>query len=141
MPAVELRPIVAKNVRACLGHKYPGMKPHETGVSKLVSLGLSQGTAARLLRGETDVGLGLLADLAHALDLQPWHLLVPDLDPAALPGVTADMGWPFEMVSPDTYWSLPPADRLFLQGRMQQWLEQAAAARAPGLGKRAGNGH
>ena len=50
-------------------------------------LGLKNGTAQRVLAGETSIGLELLAVLAEKLRVEPWQLLVPGLDPRALPSL------------------------------------------------------
>lgn len=64
--ADDLKIILRQNVRALLG-----LQDGESGVSKLIKLGLSNGNAQRILGGETSVGLDVLAQLADALHLQP----------------------------------------------------------------------
>lgn len=47
----------------------------------LIARGISNGNVTRILSGTTSVGLDLLAQLARALRLAPYQLLVPELDP------------------------------------------------------------
>ena len=46
---------------------------------------IGPGSASRIKAAKTDVGLGVLVKIAKAFKLQPWHLLMPDLDPANAP--------------------------------------------------------
>lgn len=62
-----------------------GMKANETGITLLKNHGLSQGTAQRLLASEGDVRLGAIEVLARGLHVHAWQLLVPGLNPTALP--------------------------------------------------------
>lgn len=62
-----------------------GMKANETGITLLKNHGLSQGTAQRFLASEGDVRLEAIDVLARGLRVEPWQLLVPGLDPTALP--------------------------------------------------------
>lgn len=43
--------------------------------------GVAQATIGRILRAETDATIDTVQALARTLDLEAWHLLVPDLDP------------------------------------------------------------
>lgn len=61
--------------------------------------GLPQTTIARILREEVAVTLDTLMPLAKALRLEPWMLLVPDLDPAFPPKILA--GDPLHSISPE----------------------------------------
>jgi hypothetical protein len=42
-------------------------------------------TGTRLKAQDTSVGIDVVAACAHSLGVQPWQLLVPDLDPASMP--------------------------------------------------------
>lgn len=139
MPA-PLPAIVAANVLALLRKQHPDMRSHETGITRLLQAGMTQGSAQRILKGETKLNLGTLEEVAKALRVPVWQLLVPDLDANAPPGLTAAQSWPFEMVPAEAYWSLPAEDRIFLQGRFLQWLEAAAARHAASPSRRLGNG-
>lgn len=92
--AENLKITVRDNVRAILG-----LKKGEAGIQKLKELGISNGNAQRILGGETNLGLGLLADLAQALHVEPWQLCVPGLDPDRLPRLhEAKVRWPFRRI-------------------------------------------
>lgn len=44
-------------------------------------VGIGPGTGQRIKEQETSVGMDVIEKIATAFDLQPWHLLVPNLDP------------------------------------------------------------
>ena len=78
----DLPSILRDNVRRILA-----LPEGKSGVGVLIELGLKNGTAQRVLAGETSIGLELLAVLAEKLRVAPWQLLVPGLDPRALPSL------------------------------------------------------
>jgi hypothetical protein len=94
----DLRKVVAENVVSLLGLDGPQAKG---ATAKLIRLGISNGDATRALKGETNLGLGKIAELASALKVKPWQLLVPDLDPQRLPSLEpATFRWPFRKIDP-----------------------------------------
>ena len=84
----EGKKTVRANVLAMLSHASE-MRVGESGVTRLKKVGLAQGTAQRLLDDVSDVRLETLDQLSQGLNVEPWQLLVPSLNPAALP-VLAD---------------------------------------------------
>lgn len=95
--AEDLKITIRENIRALLG-----LDPGESGVSKLIRLGLSNGNAQRLLGGETSVGLDVLSQCASALHVEPWQLCVPGIDPANLPRIDPiNFRWPFRRIDPE----------------------------------------
>lgn len=46
---------------------------------------IGPGTATRIKEQKTSVGIDVLAKIAMAFELQPWHLLLPELDPSNAP--------------------------------------------------------
>jgi hypothetical protein len=44
-------------------------------------VGIGPGTGQRIKEQETSVGMDVIEKIAIAFELQPWHLLVPNLDP------------------------------------------------------------
>jgi hypothetical protein len=75
--------VLRSNVLGRLG-KLKELRAHETGVSRLVALGFSNGTAQRILDPEQDVRLVTLEQLAAKMKVKPWQLLVPEGPQAAL---------------------------------------------------------
>lgn len=79
--------ILWQNVKALMTHVYG-----KENLNKLAAdAGFSPGTSSRIKEQQTAVRLSTLDKLAHAfktLKVQPWQLLVPDLDPARLPRAT-----------------------------------------------------
>ncbi len=100
--ADDLKITLRDNVRALLG-----LQPGESGVSRLIDLGIPNGNAQRVLGGTTSIGLDSLADLATALSVQPWQLCVPGLDPERLPVlVEPTFRWPFRRIDPEVVTNL-----------------------------------
>lgn len=84
-----------------------GLRPGQAGVAEVMRLGFANGTASRLLAGQTSLGANVLADLANKLGVQPWQLCVPNLDPDRLPSLEpASFRWPFRKIDPEVVTSL-----------------------------------
>ena len=75
-----LKTIVQENLRRLLG-------VDSVSVTDLIKLGFGNGTAQRLLDGTTMPRIDTLETLAKALNVTPWQLCVPDLDPNQLPQI------------------------------------------------------
>ena len=92
----NLKIVVRDNVRRLLG-----LRPGESGVSQVMALGFANGTAQRILDGETSLGLDTLSKLAARLGVEPWQLCVPDLQTDRLPSLEPlPFRWPFARVDP-----------------------------------------
>lgn len=76
------------NVLALLGRVKP-LRSDETGVSRLLQAGLSNGNAQRVLAADQDIYMTRLDEVARALRVEPWQLLVPGIDPDRPPLLTA----------------------------------------------------
>lgn len=77
--SADLRAILAANLRRMIErHASAGTKPsvRAWANSKEVSVRLID----RLVKGQHAITLDKLQELADALGLKPWHLLLPDLD-------------------------------------------------------------
>lgn len=60
-------------------------------IEKIVAAGGgTNGTVGRMLQGETSARIDAVAQVARAFGLQPWQLLVPNLDPEHLPHLEMD---------------------------------------------------
>jgi hypothetical protein len=87
---LEIKKTVRLNVLSLLKFQAGGELPEgESGVTRLKKLGVSQGNAQRTLDEESDLRLATLDQLAKGFRLKPWQLLVPHLDPRALPTLAA----------------------------------------------------
>lgn len=83
------------------------------------------GTSTRIKEQETSVGTDKLDLIAKAFGIQTWQLLVPGLDPDALPVLGGDADeWPMPMVSKNRFLALPPNERVFVQGYMTRLIEE-----------------
>lgn len=70
-----------RNISAIMQHHYKG-----ENLNQLVrDCKIGPGTASRIKEQKTSVGIDVLAKISAAFDLQPWHLLLPDLDPSNAP--------------------------------------------------------
>ncbi len=95
--AADIKLIIRSNVRALLG-----LEEGQSGVQKLIDMGIPTGNAQRVLSGIASVGVDTLDQVAGALGVQPWQLMVPNLDPANLPTVDdREFRWPFKRIDPD----------------------------------------
>lgn len=72
---------LAKNVALLIVHRYGEMNQG----AFIRDSKIANGNVTRLLGGETSVGLDLLDRLAKFFNIQPWALLVPNLNPSDLP--------------------------------------------------------
>lgn len=70
----ETKAVLRDNVRRLIG-----LQAGESGVQRLIDKGFANGTAQRVLGGQTSVGLDVVEKLAAAFDVAPWKLLAPDL--------------------------------------------------------------
>jgi hypothetical protein len=95
--AEDLKEVVRANVRALLG-----LKDHEKGITRLKNAGIGQGTAQAVLDASRELRIETITRLAEGLHVQPWQLLVPNLDPERLPTLEpASFRWPFRRIDPD----------------------------------------
>lgn len=82
MDAYDTKTIFKENLLRVIAHQY-GAKPSTRALNK--DTGVSIGSIQRALEGETSIGLDVLTQFAQAFGLQPWHMLVPNLDPSNPP--------------------------------------------------------
>lgn len=81
-----IRAVLAANLRALMSRQQPEMTEHELArLAKRHGGELSQSTVHRMLHGQTSCGVDHLATLAMVFELEPWQLLVQDLDPGDPP--------------------------------------------------------
>lgn len=99
----DLKVVIRDNVRRLLG-----LAPAEKGVAQLMAkTGFKNGTAQRVLEAETSIGVDVLAKLAKGLNVQPWQLLIDDLQPDNLPTLHPPSSrWPFRQVDQEAVASL-----------------------------------
>lgn len=84
MDAATPRDILAANLRRMVESEAPpGGRPSIRAWS--LSRGLDVRMIDRLSKGEHAVTVDKLAEIAKACGLQPWHLLLEDLDPKSPP--------------------------------------------------------
>lgn len=74
---MALRGVLAQNLRALLFSKVGPTSQMELHRKS----GVTQSTVGRLLRGEVAATIDTLTQIGKAYHLQPWQLLVPNLDP------------------------------------------------------------
>jgi hypothetical protein len=91
--ASDTKNVVRENVRALLKKRGGEFKPKESGVSRLMSLGIANGTAQRILDEDSDYRLETLDQVAAALRVSVRDLITPGMSTEALPFRDLD---PFE---------------------------------------------
>ena len=74
-----LRQVLRLNVLKFLVEDRP-LKTNESGVQRLVNLGIPNGTVQRLLGAETSIGLDVIEQVAAVLGVAPWRLLRPQVE-------------------------------------------------------------
>lgn len=79
MATDTLRHVLRENVLKLLDEDRP-LKPNETGVQRLVRLGIPNGTAQRVLSAEASIGLDVIEQVAQVLGIAPWRLLRPQTE-------------------------------------------------------------
>lgn len=73
--------ILWENIQSIMDHHY-----HESNLWRLChECKIGPGTGTRIKKMETSVGLDVIEKIASRFNLQPWHLLVPNLDPSNPP--------------------------------------------------------
>jgi hypothetical protein len=128
----DVKRTIRENILALLCKEFGPLPPGQTGISQLMKKGFATSTAQRVLDEDTQIRVDLLEELARKFGLSPWQLLVPSLDPASLPGLTADStAWPFPMVDRAAYWGLSEAERAFVQSKLDTAIsDRVNASRA-----------
>ena len=125
MAARSVKDVVRDNVLALLTHVGGPLPAGQSGVTRLKNMGVAQGTAQRVLGGETSIGIDVLQQIAELFKLEPWQLLVPGLDPARVPGLTADTrAWPLPMVDRAAFYELGADDRAYVQGVLDEAISK-----------------
>jgi len=87
--APKIKKVLGENAVALSAYRSP-LRPNEKGTSRLIKLGLTNGTAQRVLDDESDISLAALETIAGGLRVDPWQLLVPDFHPERLPQLAAE---------------------------------------------------
>lgn len=111
--------ILWMNVCALMGEP----KPSIDAIVKRTKI--SRGTIQRMRDQKTSVGLDMLNEVAKAFGVRAWQLLVPGLNPNALPDL--DRGavrWPFRDIPLDVITKLQPEE----SRAVEQGLKIALAA-------------
>jgi hypothetical protein len=89
LPAMEISRQDPKQVLWANVHK---LMEHRWGQENINRLSrdakIGPGSASRIKEQKTSVGIDVVAKIAKAFDVEPWHLLLPNLDPSNLPVAT-----------------------------------------------------
>ena len=125
---LPLKVTIVANVRRLLA-----IPEGVSGVSRVMLLGFVNGTAQRILNENTNIGFDILERLAKALGVQPWQLLVSDLDPQQMPTLEPlSFRWPFRHIDPEVVTGLVgSAAQNIENGLLAALATQGIAARRP----------
>lgn len=125
MTAINSKEVLWANVSRLMCKKYG--KENLTRLATEAKIG--PGSATRIKDRQTSVGLDVLDSVASALGVEPWQLMVPELDPEALPALGGDSGgWPMPMVDRGRFIELSKESRIFVQGYLQRLIEEREAS-------------
>ena len=80
-PRSQLTALFVKNLAALM--RADGALSSQNGLASASKV--PQSTIGRLLRGEQSPTLDMVERLARAFDLEPWQMLVPELEPSNPP--------------------------------------------------------
>ena len=81
---LDTKVVLWQNVRALMMYHYK-----DENLNRLVrDTKIGNGTATRIKAAQTAVGIDVLEKISRHFDLQPWHLLLPNLDPGNAPVFT-----------------------------------------------------
>lgn len=75
--------VLWENCLALMIHYNPAQEENLNWFARETKLG--PGSVSRIKAKGTAIGLGVLVKIARRFGLQPWHLLMPDLDPGNPP--------------------------------------------------------
>jgi len=123
---MSIKEIVRDNLLALLRHDAGGEMPaRQSGPSALSrKAGKTAPSWGQRYLDETDIGISRLEEVAKLWGLQPWQLLVPELDPDRPPTISGDVtAWPLPMVDQKEYRSLGPEDRAWVQSKMDSAIK------------------
>jgi len=94
----ESKKTVRQNVLTLLG-RVRALRANESGVTRLKDLGIPHGNAQRTVDKESDIQLSTLDQVAGALKVKPWQLLIEGLDADKLPALVAPVAAPTDDAS------------------------------------------
>lgn len=125
MTEIDSRKVLWANLARLMDARYG--KENITRLATEARIGPASVT--RLKGQATSFGVEILDKLAAVFEVQPWQLLVPNLDPENLPnlGGSADQ-WPMPMVNEQRFRNLPVEDRIYVQGYVNRAIEEREAA-------------
>jgi hypothetical protein len=106
--ASELKRVLRANVRALIEKTSGPLKPNESGVTRLLKLGISNGNAQRLLDEDSTVSFPTLEQVAAVFRIKPWDLVSPTLKVSEMPFRDLDV---FEGQLITLYRKLGPQER------------------------------
>lgn len=125
MADTDVIKIVSINVKTLMAKRWGKQNISQLGKAE----GLSNGTAQRLVEGETSYGVEKVQAAAKAFDLEAWQLLVPGLDPDRPPELAGSMAnTPLPPVDLQRFMNLSAESRAYVQGYLTRVLEEREAA-------------
>lgn len=103
----DLKKIIRDNTLQLVQKATGPLKPRESGVTRLVAMGISNGTAQRILDDDSDLRLETVEQLAAALKVTPVSLMTPDAKAPAM--LFRDLN-PFEVMLMNLFRDLTDED-------------------------------
>jgi hypothetical protein len=97
----DLKKIVRANALQLIQKATGPLKPRESGVTRLVALGIANGTAQRILDDASDIQLETVERLAAALKVSPLRLMTAATGDAKAEEVVAPVAEPRRLTFPE----------------------------------------
>jgi hypothetical protein len=96
MTEIDPKKYLWKNICALM-ESPEGREPSIDDVTSRTKVG--RGTVQRIKEGNTSCGLDVVTKISGAFGIEPWQLLVPNIDPHRLPRLDEEpLRWPFRNV-------------------------------------------
>jgi len=125
MTKQESKAVLWANVSTLMRAQYG--KENLTRMAKEAAIGPA--TASRIKEQKTSVGLDVVDTLAALFKIEPWQLLVPQLEAAQRKTLTA---WPFAGIDPARVRELSPEAigkiEAYIESKLDDQASEAAAA-------------
>ena len=121
MTEKDLKVILWENVQALMKERYGAVI-----LARLAEdTGLAPANMTRLKQAKTSIGMDMVTEIAQALKVEPWQLLVDSLVADKLPTLaTPSNAWPFPELDPERFHALSDLQRAKIEGALLNMMSQ-----------------
>ncbi|MCY1169052.1 hypothetical protein D9M73_90660 [compost metagenome] len=118
MAEKSIAEIIWENVSALMKQRYG--REFLAGVAKDAKIGPT--TMTRIKERQPSTGAKTISAIAKAWGLEPWQLLVEDLDPIHPPKIETENAWPFPGIEPERFEHLTDTQKIEIQGVIRKMI-------------------